>query len=547
MRRQFVMLLLICCILLGLTACADMLIFEETVPTTLAASSVYAFREDTVVCGVNVGGMSAEAAFNTITAKCGSYELTLTVNGTALNIPGSDMKLTFDADAYMAFCGTAGDPASEMPEELIGYDAAYIRRTVAAAVESGAVDAAVVYDGEKEKFVCLPAADGSDIDLDAVMAAVDRGVQTLQGEVDVSVEEEILCPKIKSDDPRIGTALMEANGYLQAALEYVYVLDKGETVIQPLAKETIASFVKIGEELSVSLDRTAVEDYAALMSDTYSSEAHSGDFLTTGGGTVALTVDYNGRCVDGKALAADICDCLTNGTSGTRAVPYSGQSNVTGLAYDGNYVEIDLSAQQLWVYKDGECVVDTPIVSGCVADGKFTPNGVYAVYEKDRSCWLTGPTWKDYVEYWMAFYKGFGIHDASWRDEFGGDIYIYEGSHGCPNLPADAADDVYFNVSLGTKVILYGGETMSEQLTQEITGTAAYEVAMGTEPFVLDAAVKYEGAQITYCSSNPQVAAVAADGTVTVAGPGSAVITVVASGFTFHSGASMEVHIQVDP
>ena len=33
----------------------------------------------------------------------------------------------------------------------------------------------------------------------------------------------------------------------------------------------------------------------------------------------------------------------------------------------------------------------------------------------------------------MPFDGGIGFHDASWRDEFGGDIYLTDGSHGCIN------------------------------------------------------------------------------------------------------------------
>ena len=539
-------LLLACLILLGLTACGDGQILEETTPKMVETFAVFAFPEDTVVCGVNIGGMSAEAACNAVSAKAAGYELILTVNGTVVNIPGSEMELAFDAASFAAFCAAAKNGEAELPGEWITYDAGSVQKMVSAAVEPAVVDAAVAYSAEEGKFVCVPAGWGAKVDLDAVMAAVDQAVLSLRGEVSVDVRVETLSPKIASDDARVTEALAAANAYLRAAPEYVYTMDRGETVTEPLTKETIASFVRIAEDLSVSIDQTAVQDYAGQMGSLYSREAHSGDFLTTGGNAVALAVDYNGRCVDTEALAADICACLTGGISGTRKVPYSQQSDVVELAYGGNYVEIDLSAQQLWVYKGGDCVVSTPIVSGCVAEGKFTPNGVYAIYEKDRDCWLTGPTWRDYVEYWMAFYKGFGIHDASWRSEFGGDIYIYEGSHGCPNLPPDAAEDVYYNAPLGTKVILYGGEVAAEQLTQEITGTTVYEAAADTAPFKLDVALKYEGAEISYRSSNPQVASVAADGTVTVTGPGSAMITVVAAGFTFHSGASMTVQIRVN-
>ena len=48
-----------------------------------------------------------------------------------------------------------------------------------------------------------------------------------------------------------------------------------------------------------------------------------------------------------------------------------------------------------------------------------------------------------------------GLHDASWRSEFGGEIYKTNGSHGCVNLPKDKAYELYDLISVGTTVIVH--------------------------------------------------------------------------------------------
>ena len=68
---------------------------------------------------------------------------------------------------------------------------------------------------------------------------------------------------------------------------------------------------------------------------------------------------------------------------------------------------------------------------------------------------LTGPTWNDHVDYWMPFDGGIGLHDSSWRDEYGGDIYITDGSHGCINTPLEAIGIIYNNIWDGVPVIVY--------------------------------------------------------------------------------------------
>jgi lipoprotein-anchoring transpeptidase ErfK/SrfK len=54
----------------------------------------------------------------------------------------------------------------------------------------------------------------------------------------------------------------------------------------------------------------------------------------------------------------------------------------------------------------------------------------------------------------MPVYKGVGIHDASWRSSFGGEIYKTSGSHGCINVPTDVMPTIYNSVPKGTPVII---------------------------------------------------------------------------------------------
>ncbi|MBR6452635.1 MAG: L,D-transpeptidase, partial [Lachnospiraceae bacterium] len=56
---------------------------------------------------------------------------------------------------------------------------------------------------------------------------------------------------------------------------------------------------------------------------------------------------------------------------------------------------------------------------------------------------------------WMRFSGNCGLHDASWRKAFGGDIYLHNGSHGCVNLPHDMAVALYDRVGIGTVVVVH--------------------------------------------------------------------------------------------
>jgi lipoprotein-anchoring transpeptidase ErfK/SrfK len=125
----------------------------------------------------------------------------------------------------------------------------------------------------------------------------------------------------------------------------------------------------------------------------------------------------------------------------------------------GRYVEINLSKQHLWVWQDHAVIYDTPITSGATGAGFPTATGLFSIYYKATDTHLRGYAYGPrynydvHVNYWMPFYSGFGMHDASWRNgNFGGPDYYYGGSHGCVNLPDDAAAFIYNWAAVGTPV-----------------------------------------------------------------------------------------------
>ena len=117
------------------------------------------------------------------------------------------------------------------------------------------------------------------------------------------------------------------------------------------------------------------------------------------------------------------------------------------------YVEVDISDQTVELYKDKDIILTTLCVTG--KDSTPTRIGYFPIKYKTYDTYLKGPGYKSHVYYWMPFDGGIGLHDAAWRSEFGGDIHYNSGSHGCVNMPHDAAKTIYENVSAGTKVLVH--------------------------------------------------------------------------------------------
>jgi lipoprotein-anchoring transpeptidase ErfK/SrfK len=119
------------------------------------------------------------------------------------------------------------------------------------------------------------------------------------------------------------------------------------------------------------------------------------------------------------------------------------------------YIEIDLDAQHLYLVVDGKEVMDTDIVTGDEKKGYSTPAGVFNIYSMQTKRYLRGPGYKVWVEYWMPFNGGIGLHDAAWRSKFGGEIYKKNGSHGCVNMPRKKAKILYEYAYVGMPVICH--------------------------------------------------------------------------------------------
>ncbi|MFQ7349608.1 MAG: L,D-transpeptidase, partial [Anaerococcus vaginalis] len=123
------------------------------------------------------------------------------------------------------------------------------------------------------------------------------------------------------------------------------------------------------------------------------------------------------------------------------------------------------SRQHLWYYKNGEVLLSTDIVTGRLSEGALTNKGVGSILSKEKNSTLKGKNFdgSDYktpVKYWMPIgWDGEGFHDANWRYSFGGNIYLYNGSHGCLNMQPSQAEKLFNLVEHNTPVVIYESST----------------------------------------------------------------------------------------
>lgn len=273
----------------------------------------------------------------------------------------------------------------------------------------------------------------------------------LQKDAALNLEEQGLyrLPGISSENSRLNRLVEQMNRYTRANITYEF---GDEKVI--LDGDTIHKWIYVRGGY-VYLDKKAVMEYVRVLAKEHDTYYNKKEFITSEGEVKYLNSGY-GWLMDVEAETEALLADLKEGKSVSREPVYLRRGEDFGknnIAH--SYVEIDLGQQHLYLYIERELVLETDFVSGCVVNGNATPEGIYDLDYKTKNVILRGPTWESYVYYWMPFNGAIGMHDATWRNHFGGEIYIHSGSHGCINLPYESAKELYHYVYAGIPVVCY--------------------------------------------------------------------------------------------
>lgn len=243
--------------------------------------------------------------------------------------------------------------------------------------------------------------------------------------------------------------------------EFVYDFGDRKEIID---KGVVSDWIMLDEEGYIVydkdnlpvLDEAMIEEYVAYLGSVYNTVGMERSFQTTRGDVVKVSGGAYGNEIDSKTELKYLKEAFLKKEKEVRTPKYLSEAFVKGSDDIGKtYIEIDMGNQMMYYYKNGELKLDTPIVTGNMKRNWDTPATVCYVYYKQRNRVLRGANYATPVKYWMAVHGNIGIHDASWRKEFGGDIYLTDGSHGCINTPLEKVKELYDMVEIGTPVIMF--------------------------------------------------------------------------------------------
>ncbi len=312
------------------------------------------------------------------------------------------------------------------------------------------------------QFVVVPETQGTALDMEKVIAAVCRCVEESQESLDLEKEDVYYAAAITKDNPDLLSEMEHLNSYAKASITYTF----GEET-EVLNGEIIRNWIKTREDGGVDINDEELESnvyaFVAELAARRDTLGGSRTFTTSTGRTINVAGGNYGWQIDQYAEATQLLEEIRTGQVVTREPNYASTALCPGANDIGNtYIEVDLGTQHMYYYREGALIYESDIVSGKPIPERETPTGVCHMYYKKMNETLRGEKkengeyeYETPVQYWMPFNGGVGFHDASWQAAFGGDVYTYNGSHGCINLPPDKAAELYEIIDTETPIIVF--------------------------------------------------------------------------------------------
>ncbi|MDO4479213.1 MAG: L,D-transpeptidase family protein [Lachnospiraceae bacterium] len=439
------------------------------------------FFEGTFINGVDVGGMTVDEVEEEIRQNVESYELALTFReaGTEVltaeqlgfeYVSSNAVQQAMDAqNKWLWITAKMGETRKYTAEKAFKHDEKAVKATIEALPQLDEAKARQPVDAylklaDDKTFKIIPEERGTVVLKNKLLKVVNDTITKGESELDVSEMDAVYKEAaVTSKDKDLNTQMNDLNGFLDITVTYTLpknqeqVLDRTITVDWIDQAEDGYYFINVDK-----LHEKACE-YVKAMAEKVDEVKKERMFNSTLRGSLSIKCPEYGTVIDQPGEVEALTNNLVGRVTEKREPVYVRNDGEADPNFGGNFIEVDITNQHVFFYKDGQQMWDAPCVTGYSQDpGRATPKGVYDIKSKEKNRTLRGDRLEDgsysyesFVSYWMPFYHGYGLHDASWRGDFGGDIYTWGGSHGCVNLPPSKAGALYDLISVGTTVIVF--------------------------------------------------------------------------------------------
>ena len=419
----------------------------------------------TISC-VNVSGKTVEEVNEQMPAEIEEYTLELEGRSNLKEqIRGSDIGLEYNSDGKVKELKDKQNPFGwiialfdkndSKVSEVVTYDEELLQTCLdklSCFDNSNIVEPQnPTFEYTDEGYVILDEVSGNKINKEILCDKVIDAI--LKGEKTINLESSncYANPQYTANSQEVIDTKDMLNKYITSEITYTFG-DK----IEVLDGTTINSWIKTNKDLEITFDEKKIKSYIDKLSSTYDTVGKTRDFITSLGTTIKISGGDYGWSISKDEEVQELIEIIKEGQTINKEPIYMQDALAHGNNDIGNtYVEINMTKQHLWFYKNGTLVVEGNVVTGNVNNNCSTPTGIYKLKYKQKDATLKGDNYSTQVSFWMPFNGGIGIHDAIWRYEFGGNIYRTNGSHGCVNAPYELANKIFNNIEGGIPILCY--------------------------------------------------------------------------------------------
>ena len=438
----------------------------------------------TTVAGMPVAGMTREQVISAVNGRADATTVTLSVDGATSEASLNEAGITVEADetadtamegstslpAFVRAIFSARDvePVVTVSDESIKKFAATVNSTLTSEMK----DAAVVVAEDGASFTVTPAQNGNGVSTEDVASAVKQAGTTLTSVTqDLSVRQ--MEPSITTENAQ--AVAEKANALLETSIEISDGIDtfpakRSDKVkwIEFLPKDDGSldnpsiSAVKVADWVNALAAKTDVKPENRV--DNVDS---AGNVLTVAregkkglktNNTEQITKDVVAAMTDGKAYEGLFHYDDVEPGSETKQVAEGTENLVYQAAEGEKWVDVSLTDDTVTAYVGGK-VAGGPFYMVPGAPATPTVVGTFHVYLKYDVQTMRGEN-ADGTKYetegvpWVTYFSGgYAMHGAPWRSSFGWSGY--GGSHGCVNMPVDAAKFIYDWTDMGDTVVVH--------------------------------------------------------------------------------------------
>ena len=342
----------------------------------------------------------------------------------------------------------------------ISYDKAALEKKVSSlkAVTAEPIQPQSAYpEFDGNSYVIKPEVYGTDLDSKKLLKQIHESVARLDEEIDLQKEGFYKAPEYTAESPKLKELCQTLNQYCKASITY-------EMDIPIVVDKTlISTWLSYDADFHVTLDEAAIRNWMTEFGRRYDTVGTTRPLTTPAGKATEVSGGTYGWIINEDVEFPALVTSIRNGEVVTKAPAYD-QTAASHAPQDwgGTFLEVDLAAQHMWYLENGTVVFESDVGTG--KNSTPTPPGVYNILEKLSPTVLVGnivpetnePEYRTPVDFWMRVtWSGIGFHDATWQPAFGGDVYLWNGSHGCINMPYYNAQELYSILQLGTPVVVH--------------------------------------------------------------------------------------------